>query len=384
VAREPAALNAMRIAYVINSVEGGGASQPVPAIARVLREAGAEVRVFALTPRDRRGLPAMVAAGLDPVVREGGLNDHVAAALWLRRQIVGWGATHIWTSLSRATILGLLLGPQLGLPVVCWQHNAFLKSWNQRLMRLLQARARLWIGDSRSVTDLTATRLALPPDRLACWPIFAADPAMPRARPWQAGEALRIGSLGRLHPAKGYDVLIAALARLKADGFVPPVPLAVRITGDGAERPRLESLVKNAGLTGIDLPGFTEDPRGFLADLHLYVQPSRREGFCIAAHEALAAGLPVLASAVGELPYSIRPNVTGRLVPPEDVSALATALRALLVDPASLRAMGDAARADVQGRFSRDSFAAIGTAIVDRLLQASPPHGSCQSARGLA
>ena len=61
----------MRIAYVINSVEGGGASRPVPAITRVLRDQGATVRVFALTPRDRRGAPAMVEAGLDPLIREG-------------------------------------------------------------------------------------------------------------------------------------------------------------------------------------------------------------------------------------------------------------------------------------------------------------------------
>ncbi|CAN5241768.1 glycosyltransferase [soil metagenome] len=361
----------MRIAYVINSVEGGGASQPVPAIARVLREAGAEVRVFALTPRDRKGLPAMVAAGLDPVVREGGIGDNLAAMAWLRRQVVDWRATHIWTSLSRATILGLLLGPQLGLPVVSWQHAAYLKPWNRRLMRVLQSRALLWIGDSQSVTALTAQRLSVPADRLTCWPIFAADPAMPRATPWQPGEALRIGSLGRLHRVKGYDVLIAAFARLKADGFIPPAPLELRIAGDGAERASLEAQTRNAGLVGIHMPGFTEDPRDFLDDLHLYVQPSRSEGFCIAAHEALTAGLPVVASAVGELPHSIRQDVTGRTVSPGDVDALATALRFMLANPASLHAMGDAARADMLERFSWDRFAATGTAIVNHIRQKS-------------
>lgn len=361
----------MRIAYVINSVEGGGASQPVPAIAQVLREAGAEVRVFALTPRDRKGLPTMVEARLDPAVRAGGKGDHVAAIQWLRRQLVDWRATHIWTSLSRATILGLLLGPQLGLPVVCWQHAAFLKPWNRRLMRLLQSRATLWIGDSQSVTALTEQRLGISSERLTCWPIFAADPLMPRATPWQPGETLRIGSLGRLHPVKGYDVLIAALARLKGEGFVPPAPIELRIGGDGAERGRLEAQIRNGGLLDINLSGFTEDPRGFLADLHLYVQPSRSEGFCIAAHEALTAGLPVIASAVGELPYSVRQDVTGRTVPPGDADALAAALRAMLADPASLQAIGDAARADMLERYSWDRFAATGTAIVNRMRQAS-------------
>ena len=67
-----------RIAYVINSLEGGGAALPVPAILAVLRGAGAQVRVLALTRRDGRALPAMEAAGLDVAVREGGETDHVA------------------------------------------------------------------------------------------------------------------------------------------------------------------------------------------------------------------------------------------------------------------------------------------------------------------
>ncbi|WP_375195643.1 glycosyltransferase family 4 protein [Sphingobium sp.] len=361
----------LRIAYVINSVEGGGGAQPVPAITRVLREAGAQVRVFALTPRDRRGLPAMMEAGLDPLVRDGGLTDHLAAALWLKREIAAWGATHIWTSLSRATILGLLLGPQMGLPVISWQHAAFLKTWNRRLMRLLQSRALLWVGDSQSVTKLTADRLRVPQERLTCWPIFAADPALPQARPWQPGETLRIGSLGRLHPVKGHDVLIAALAHLRVHGFTPPAPLDIRIAGDGAERSRLEELKDRAGLGMLSFTGFEPAPHQFLSSLHLYVQPSRSEGFCIAAHEALTAGLPVIASAVGELPWSIRQNITGLTVPPADIDALAKALAALLSDPARLSKMGQAARADMLERFSWDRFAATGSAIIGQIRQAA-------------
>lgn len=360
-------MSAMRIAYVINSVEGGGASQPVPAVTRVLRDGGAEVRVFALTPRNRRGLPAMVAAGLDPVVREGGMTDHLAAARWLRGQLRDWGATHIWTSLSRATILGLILGPGMGLPVISWQHAAFLRPWNRRLMRLLQSRALLWVGDSQSVTALTAERLAVPPDRLMCWPIYAADPSTPQARPWQPGEPVRIGSLGRLHPVKGYDVLLAALARLKGEGM--PTPFALSIAGEGAEHGRLEALAREAGVA-VDFTGFTDDPRGYLAGLHLYAQPSRSEGLCIAAHEALTAGLPVVASAVGELPYSIRQGETGQLVPPGDPVALAQALGTMLTDPARLAAMGAEARRDTLDRFSQERFAAAGSAILDRIRQA--------------
>ena len=364
-------MSEVRIAYVINSVEGGGAQSPVPAIARVLRDHGAKVRVFALTRRDGRALPAMERAGLDPSVREGGEKDHLAAARWLTKQLRDWGATHLWTSLSRATILGLLIGPKLGLPVISWQHNAFLKSWNQRLMRLLQSRAELWVGDSRSVTELTAQRLGVPHDRLVTWPIYCADPAMPVAEPWSPGEPLRLGSLGRLHPNKGYDILIAALARLKTNGFTPPAPFEIAIAGEGAERGRLETLAHEGGIENIRFPGYTDDPRGFLAKLHLYLQPSRSEGFCIAAHEALTAGLPVIGSSIGEMPHSIIEGETGFIVPPRDIDALAAALAKALSDPAALASMGTAARADMFRRFSQDIFAQTGSAIWQRIRQAS-------------
>ncbi len=359
-------MTAVRIAYVINSVEGGGAALPVPAVAGVLRDCGATVKVFALTGRDRRALPAMAAAGLDPAVREGGEKDHLAAFFWLRRELQAWGATHIWTSLSRATLLGLLVGPALGLPVISWQHAAYLKPWNRRLMRLLQARARLWVGDSRSVTKLTAARLHVPADRLTTWPIFSADPDMPPAQPWRPGKTVRLGSLGRLHPVKGYDVLIAALAVLKANGFSSPAPFTVTVAGDGAEGEALRAQAAAAGVP-VAFPGYAERPREFLAGLHLYVQPSRSEGFCLAVHEAMTAGLAAVASAVGEMPFSIRPGITGATVPPGDPEALAAALKAMLADPGRLAVRGAAARRSMLETYSRERFVAAGRAIFERI-----------------
>lgn len=353
----------MRIAYVINSVEGGGAALPVPAITRVLREAGAEVRVFALMRRDGRALPPMHAAGLDVVVRDGGARDHLAAWRWLDAQLGTWRPSHVWTSLTRATLLGQIVGARRSLPVVSWQHNAFLRPANRLLLRARQARSALWIGDSASVTALTATRLGVPAARLATWPIFAADPDAPQATPWRPGEPVRIGSLGRLHPAKGHDVLVAALALLAAQGV--RTPFAVAIGGDGAGRARLEAAIRAAGVD-VTLAGYVDRPRDFLAGLHLYVQPSRREGFCIAAHEAMAAGLPVVASAVGELAQSIDPRC-GVTVPPEDAAALAAALARMLAAPGSLAAIGAAARDHVRDRFSPARFDAAGRAVLARL-----------------
>lgn len=359
-----------RIAYVINSVEGGGAASPVPAVAGVLRSCGAQVRVFALTRRDGKSLPKMLEAGLDPLVREGGESDHLAAMRWIAREVKAWGATHIWTSLSRATILGLLSGPAMGLPVIAWQHAAFLKTWNRRLMRMLQSRAVLWVADSQCVAHLTRDRLKVSPQRLKTWPIFAADPTKPVAQAWHPSMALKVGSLGRLHPVKGYDVLIDALAVLKTNGFVSPVPVQYSIAGEGAERDRLISAMAVRNIA-VDLPGFTADPAGYLASQHLYCQPSRSEGFCIGVHEALAAGLPVIASRVGEPSLTIRDGETGWTCPPDDPVALATALRRALADPAALENMGRSARADMLDRFSQASFHQAGAAIWRHICQSS-------------
>jgi glycosyltransferase involved in cell wall biosynthesis len=356
----------MRIAYVINSLEGGGAALPVPAVARVLAAQGAVVEVFALTQRDGRALPAMLEAGLRVHIRPGREGGHAAALAWLDRSLAAWRPDVIWTSLTRATLLGQLVGLRQGAPVVSWQHNAFLKPANLMLLRATQGLSKLWIGDSHSVTTLTATRLGVGPDRLATWPLFSADPDAPRALPWRPGRPIRLGSLGRLHRAKGYDVLLEALARLRASGFVPPVPFEVRLAGEGAERARLQATIDREGLSDVTLAGFQDDPRGFLADLHLYLQPSRREGLCIAAHEAMQAGLPSIVSAVGEMPYSVQDGVTGLVVPPQDAGALAKALRRMLSSPHQLYPMGVASRARVLERFGQARFAQAGAEIFAR------------------
>lgn len=353
----------MRIAYIINSVEGGGAALPVPSVTRVLREGGAEVKVFALTRRDGRALPAFLESGLEVDVRPGGEKDHLAAFQWLDRAIADWKPTHLWTSLTRATLLGQLVARKRGIPVTSWQHAAFLKPANRILLRATQSWSKLWIGDSETVTRLTAERLAVGPDRLIQWPIFRADPDAPRAKPWVPGETLCIGSLGRLHSVKGYDVLIDALGRLGQKG----VPYEVLIGGDGGQREALEAQARAAGVTSFRLAGYVENPRAFLATLHAYAQPSRSEGLCVAAHEAMQAGLPVIASAVGELPHSIVDGVTGWAVPPGDPEALAGALSKAIDHPERLAAMGQAAQDLVLDRFGAARFEAIGLSILDKM-----------------
>lgn len=357
----------MRIAYAINSMEGGGAQTPLPKIVSALEKAGATVRVMALTRRNGFAVERLRAAGIEPVVRYGGEKDQLAAYRWLCDQTRAWGADAIWTSLTRATLLGQMVGRRLGIPVVSWQHNAFLKPWNKRLLRWRAGATDLWVADSAQVAALTSERLGVSAWALVTWPIFAAEPDAPHARPWRAGETLQIGSLGRLHPNKGYDVLIDALAIMHASPAAPKAPYRVAIAGTGADEAELSVRARARGVETIEFVGFTRDAKEFLSGLHLYLQPSRREGFCIAVHEAMQAGLPVIVTRTGEMPHTVNSPATGRVVEVADPHSLAMALAEMLDAPQRLAAMGGVARERVLERFSQDRFEATGAEIVRRI-----------------
>ncbi len=116
-----------------------------------------------------------------------------------------------------------------------------------------------------------------------------------------------------------------------------------------------------------DTADMVDRPLEFLAGIHLYLHPSRGEGLCIGMHEAMQAGLPVIASKVGQMPYTLEDGRSGWLVPPGDVNALADALADALSDPARLASMGQAARARVLSHYSRTAFREAGEAVLNRL-----------------
>lgn len=357
----------LKIAYVINSVEAGGAAMPVPAIARAISEIGAELHILALTGRDRRALPAMLAAGIDVHVRPDGESDHFSALRWLDCTVAFLKPDIIWTSLTRATLLGQLVGAHHRVPVVSWQHAAFLRPANRALLRFTKNRSALWIADSSTVNAFTQSQLGISADKVVTWPLFAADPGAPQAPTWRPGQKMRVGSLGRLHPVKGYDVLIRALAKLSVAAPDHSPEIEVVICGEGGDRSRLTELAREMGVSSLSLSGYCADPRQFLAGLHLYVQPSKSEGFCVAAHEAMQAGVPVIASTVGELARSVESGETGLLVPPGDPAALADAIQLCVSKPERLKTMGEAGRARLLSRFSEKEFLRGAGEIVGRL-----------------
>ncbi|MBE7217205.1 MAG: glycosyltransferase family 4 protein [Caulobacteraceae bacterium] len=354
----------MRIAYVINSLEGGGAALPLVAVTQVMRDGGDEVRVLALSRRDGRAAAALDAAGLDWRVSPWGLRAHVRAGAWLLREVRRWRPDVIWTSLTQATLLGQLAGWASQVPVVSWQHNAVLKPANLAMLKATRRLTALWIADSAAVARLTRERFGLGAEAVPVWPLVVARPPRLPARPWREGEAFRIGSLGRLHLNKGYDVLVEALAQMPPAAAAKVGAFEVVVGGEGAERAALEASARARDVRTLRLPGFQADPDAFLAGCHAYVQPSRAEGLCIAAHQAMAAGLPVIVSSVGEAPVSVERSGGGWVVPPADPQALADTLSAVLASPTESAAVGARGQAWVLDRYGADDFAASGRRVM--------------------
>ena len=158
-----------------------------------------------------------------------------------------------------------------------------------------------------------------------------------------------LGTAGRLIPLKGIEFLLSAAAALR--GEFPD--LRVEIAGSGPERPELEQRIARLGLTArVEFLGWIDDLHTVLPRWDVFVMPSLEEGFPLAALEAMAAGLPVVASCVGGVPELVVDGNTGWLVPPGDAEALAARLRLLLRSPEERLTMGANARARVRDHFS--------------------------------
>jgi len=152
--------------------------------------------------------------------------------------------------------------------------------------------------------------------------------------------------------------------------ILPSRPAALVLVGDGPERQAVEKLAASLGLgRHVAFLGEQLQMGRLLAQADLFVLPSEQESFGLAALEALASGVPVVATRVGGLPEVVRHSETGLLVPVRDPSALAKAVLDLLGDEPRRAAMGLAARADALARFRPEPVVARVEALYRRLLR---------------
>lgn len=174
------------------------------------------------------------------------------------------------------------------------------------------------------------------------------DRFAPRA---DAGGVATVLTVANLRAEKAHEVLIAAAAQL-----APRFPhLRFQIAGDGPRMAELQGLAATLGVGDrVSFLGHREDVPALLGGADIFVLPSRSEAFPNGAIEAMAAGLPVIASATGGLLDLIDSGRTGLLLPPDDPAALADAIAGLVVSPARASVLGAAARDEVTRRYSFD------------------------------
>ena len=153
------------------------------------------------------------------------------------------------------------------------------------------------------------------------------------------GNGFRVGWVGRLSEEKAPDVLVDALPQLE------DIPVAVSIVGDGRMREGLRSRLDGLGLnTTVQRHGAVADAGRLFAAFDVFVLSSRTEGMPIVLFEAMAAGVPIVTTAVGGVPDVVSP-AEAILVPREDAAALAAGIRAVYSDPAAAAERAQRARA---------------------------------------
>jgi glycosyltransferase involved in cell wall biosynthesis len=296
--------------------------------------------------------------------------------------------------------------PDVVTGVLCWDHTygllgAALAGVPLILADLQNEREAVRRGFSRGFRVAEAAVLGLCADAIVGCSRTVRDSYL-RAWPWVRGRAIaignaidvaeappratrradgvrpvRIGTLGRLMAQKNHALLLRAAARVVREA--PDVRFV--IGGDGPLRGELERQIVELGLTAhVELTGETRTPYAFLQSLDLFVLSSDWEGLPVVAMEAMACGVPVVATDVGGV-AEIVDDTTGVLCPPGDEAALAAAIVALARDRDRRLVLGDGARRRAERECDVSSGLARWRALYDLVPPRKAPRGAVPSGR---
>jgi len=185
------------------------------------------------------------------------------------------------------------------------------------------------------------------------------------SRPPFAGGVPTIGFVGRLVDQKGCEYLVRAVpAVLEAH---PDTRFL--IVGDGLERPRLEAMARELGVSSaVEFAGYQPEPAPLIERMDVVVVPSIYDPFPLVTLEAMILSRPVVGAAVGGIPEQVEDGRTGILVPPRDAGSIASALIRLISQPRAAAAMGGAGRDSAKARFSPEVISGQFAALYRELL----------------
>ncbi len=319
-------MNTRTIALVLGTATGG-LGEHVAALAEGLVGRGWPVRVCG--PASTEALFGFTARGAGFVpVPIGTAGSEVRAVRPLRRGLAGSALVHAHG--LRAATVAAMTGHR---PLVVTLHNAVLRGRGPT--RAVLAAGERVVARSATVTLAASEDLAVRSRELGARDVRFAPVALPVRRANRAANDVRaefgiaagqplIVAVGRLHPQKAHDILIAAATRWRDQRAV------VLVVGDGPQRAELQRQIDRAGVP-VRLVGRRSDVPELLAAADVVVLASRWEARALVAQEALLAGRPLVATAVGGLPSLL--GDAALLVPPDDSEALSAAVLGLLDSP---------------------------------------------------
>ena len=277
-------------------------------------------------------------------LRDGGLDARACGftpypafpSRWkLKRMINASGADVILSWMNRATSLT----PRLTQPHVA-RLGGFYDLKHYRNCDWL-------VANTKGVADYLV-RSGWKADRVRIQPNFVPDGLKAKPAPRSGGDGPVFVSLGRMHPNKGFDTLIRALAHLPEG--------RLRLAGEGPERAGLERMAEDMGLGDrVEFCGWQSQPQSFIRSGDVFVCPSRHEPFGNVIMEAFASRMPVVTTASDGARENTEDGTNALIVPVEDDSAMADAMAILAADRKRSKALASAAYDRYRRGFTREA-----------------------------
>jgi glycosyltransferase involved in cell wall biosynthesis len=337
--------------FLVTNLDRGGAEKVLTRLAVGLPREKYAVRVAALQGRSKAIVADLDHAGV-PVFDLGMCAKwDLGVVVRLFRLLRDQRVRILFAFMFHPTILGRLVGWACRVPVRISSERimAWESAGRRRLNRWTVPLATHVVAVSERVAAYARQEFRVPAGRLTTIP-NGVDLAhfRPAGRPARL-RGVVIGCTARLHAKNDHVSLLQAFARLAPQW--PDVRLL--LVGRGPEEERLRMLTDQLGLSArVHFAGEQADVAPCLGEMDLYVQSSVAEGMSNSILEAMAVGLPVVATAVGGTPDVVADGETGVLVPGRDPAALADAVAGLLANSGKAAAFGRAGRARVEAHFS--------------------------------
>lgn len=363
----------IRVAFCITDLDPGGAERALVQLVTRLDRKRWLPALYCLSAPGPLVEP-LQAAGI-PVACLGARHaGHLGVILRLRRELCRFQPELLQTFLFHANFAGRIAGRLAGVPhlvagIRVAEKRGRMHLWLDRLTNGLVERN---VCVSQAVADFSMRVAGLRPEKVVVIPNgvdLSAFADVPPAdlTPFEIPPGSRVLiAVGRLDPQKGLEFLLDAMPQIVSQDH----RVHLLLVGTGPLRPAIERWIGGKGLAGnVHLAGWRADVPSLLRASHALVLASLWEGMPNAVLEAMAAGLPVVATCVEGTTELVRDRETGRLVAPGSAGELALAITEILQNPGRAAAMGQAGQNRVRAEFSWEKAVARYDALYASLLK---------------